>query len=118
VYAQLVEHPPIRNHAELSQIVEDELLPSLCAEPGFAGAFDLRDRVSGSSITIVLWETAAAAFRPPSEYNGRFRRALATIAEIAGRELPPLSVWEVAADVRPGSRARLQVVQAGCLGGS
>jgi hypothetical protein len=113
VYAQLVEHPTVSDRGQsVTRIVQEELLPSLLAEPGFSGAVDLSDRISGNSLTIVFWETAEAAFRPPSEYNARFRRALATIAEISGREFP-LSVWEVDAYIQQGSRNHLRAVQAG-----
>ena len=113
MYAQMVEHPTAGDREQLvSRIMQEELLPSLLAEPGFSGAVDLCDRFSGKAITIVFWETAAAAFRPPSEYNARFRQGLVTIAEISGRELPPLSVWEVAAYIEPGPRNHLRAVQA------
>jgi len=113
MYAQLIEHLSAGDPWQLvSRLVQEELLPSMRAEPGFVGAVDLYDRASGKSITIVFWETAAAAFRPPSEYNERFRHALAAIGEISGHKLAPLSVWEVSADVQSDPLSRLQALQA------
>ena len=96
MYAQLVEGgtTPARR-AEMDQIVTDEMVPALEAEPGFAGALNLVDRESGDAMMIILWETESQARRPLAQYGGAFLRSLASVAAISTGTRRPISVWEV-----------------------
>jgi hypothetical protein len=96
MYAQLIQGgtTPDRR-TTMDQIVTDEMVPALEAEPGFAGALNLVDRESGNALMIVLWETEAQARRALSEYGGAFLKALANVAAISTGTRAPISVWEV-----------------------
>jgi hypothetical protein len=101
MYAQLVQGgtTPDRR-AEMDAIVHEDLIPALEQEPGYAGAMNLVDRVSGDALMIVLWETEKQANRPLPEYGPAFLRALAAIAAISTGQRQPISVWDVNADTR------------------
>ena len=71
------------------------MLPTLQAEPGFAGALNLVDRDSGNAIMIVLWDDEAQARRPLADYGGAFLNALAGVAAISTGTGRPISVWHV-----------------------
>ncbi|HEX5620462.1 MAG TPA: hypothetical protein VFX51_18715 [Solirubrobacteraceae bacterium] len=96
MYAQLIEGgtTPARR-TDMDRIVTDELVPALEAEPGYAGALNLVDRVSGDAMMVILWDTEAQARRALSEYGGAFLKALANIAGITTGTRRPISVWEV-----------------------
>ena len=96
MYAQLIEGgtTPARR-TDMDRVVTDEMVPALEAEPGFSGALNLVDRVSGDAMMIVLWETEAQARRALAEYGGAFLRALANVAAISTGTRRPISVWEV-----------------------
>src|ERR1041385_3815902 len=89
--AQLVEGgtPPARR-TDMDRIVTDEMVPALEAEPGFAGALNLVDRVSGDAMMIILWETEAQARRALSEYGAAFLKALANVAAISTGTRSPI----------------------------
>jgi hypothetical protein len=96
MYAQVIEGgttPQLRT--KMDQIVTDEMIPALQAEPGFAGALNVVDRDSGNAMMIVLWEKEAQARRALSEYGGAFLQALANVAAISTGTRNPISVWEV-----------------------
>jgi hypothetical protein len=96
MYAQLIEGGTTPdNRTTMDRIVTDALVPALEAEPGFSGALNLVDRVSGDAMMIVLWETEAQARRALAEYGSAFLRALAGIAAISTGTRRPISVWEV-----------------------
>jgi hypothetical protein len=96
MYAQLIEGgtTPDRR-GEMDRIVTDEMVPALHAEPGFAGAMNLVDRGSGNALMIILWDDAAQATRPLSDYGSAFLKALANVAAISTGTRAPISVWEV-----------------------
>jgi hypothetical protein len=96
MYAQLIEGGTTPdNRTTMDRIVTDALVPALEAEPGFSGALNLVDRVSGDAMMIVLWETEAQARRALAEYGSAFLKALAGIAAISTGTRRPISVWEV-----------------------
>jgi hypothetical protein len=79
----------------MDRIVTDEMVPALHAEPGFAGAMNLVDRGSGNALMIILWDDAAQATRPLSDYGSAFLKARANVAAISTGTRAPISVWEV-----------------------
>jgi hypothetical protein len=96
MHAQLIEGGTTpERRVQMDRIVTDELLPALGAEPGFAGALNLVDRDSGNALMIILWEDAAHARRPLSDYGNVFLKALANIAAISTGTRRPISVWDV-----------------------
>jgi hypothetical protein len=96
MYAQLIEGGTTpERRTEMDQLVTDQMVPALEAEPGFAGALNLVDRDSGNAMMIVLWDTEAQARRALAEYGGAFLKALAGIAAISTGTRRPISVWEV-----------------------
>jgi hypothetical protein len=95
MYAQVVGRTVPEKHEQIENILRDVVFPALGEEPGFSGALSLVDRNSGSMLTVLLWETAEQAFRPPSAYGDRFQQALADISRVTADPLPPVSVWEV-----------------------
>jgi hypothetical protein len=96
MYAQLIEGgtTPDRRQ-QMDQLVTDEMIPALSAEPGFAGALNLVDRDSGNALMIVLWHTEPQARRALAEYGSAFLRALAGVAAISTGTRAPISVWDV-----------------------
>jgi hypothetical protein len=95
-FAQVVEGgaaPELR--ARMDAIVVDELIPALSAEPGFAGALNLVDRLSGNALMIILWATREQAELAPSERGTPFLKALADVAAISSGQRRPITVWEV-----------------------
>jgi len=100
MYAQLVRGGTTpERRTEMDRIVNEELVPALQDEPGFAGAMNLVDRESGNALMIILWETAEQAHRPPNEYGEQFLKALASVAAISTGNRAPISVWEVNARI-------------------
>jgi hypothetical protein len=96
MYAQLVQGGTTpEQRTEMDRIVNEELVPALQDEPGFAGALNLVDRESGDALMIILWETAEQAHRPLNDYGQPFLKALASIAAISTGNRAPISVWEV-----------------------
>jgi hypothetical protein len=96
MHAQLIEGGTTpERRAEMDRLVTDEMLPALDAEPGFAGALNLVDRVTGNAMMIVLWDSEAQARRALAEYGSAFLKALAGIAAISTGTRRPISVWEV-----------------------
>jgi hypothetical protein len=96
MYAQLVEGgtTPGRR-AEMDRIVNEELVPALHAEPGFAGALNLVDRESGNALMIILWDSETQARRPLADYGNAFLKALANVTAISTGTRRPISVWDV-----------------------
>jgi hypothetical protein len=79
MYAQLIEGgtTPDRR-AEMDRLVSDEMVPTLKAEPGFAGALNLVDRDS-KAMMIVLWRpTPRRAARWPTTAARPLRRSPAS----------------------------------------
>jgi len=100
MYAQLVQGGTTPDkRGEMDRIVNEELVPALHDEPGFAGALNLVDRETGNALMLVLWETVEQANRSLSEYGQQFLKALASIAAITTGNRAPISVWEVNARV-------------------
>jgi hypothetical protein len=96
MYAQLIEGGTTpERRGEMDRIVTDEMLPALHAEPGFAGALNLVDRVSGDAMMVIMWESEAQARRPLADYGSAFLKALANIAAISTGTRNPISVWAV-----------------------
>ncbi len=96
MYAQLIEGGTIpERRTEMDQIVTDEMIPALAAEPGFAGALNLVDRDSGDAMMIVLWDSDSHARRALGEYGTAFLKALASVAAISTGTRRPISLWEV-----------------------
>lgn len=96
MHAQVVTggtSPDLRT--KMDQIVTDEMIPALRAEPGFAGALNLVNRDNGQAMMIVLWDTEAQAHRELSEYGDAFLKALANVAAITTGNRQPISVWDV-----------------------
>ena len=80
---------------KMDQIVTNELIPALRAEPGFSGALNFVNRDNGQAMMIVLWDTEAQAHRELSEYGEAFLKALADVTAISTGNRQPMSVWEV-----------------------
>jgi len=100
MYAQLVQGGTTPDkRREMDRIVNEEMVPALHDEPGFAGALNLVDRETGNALMIVLWETAEQANRSLNEYGQRFLKALAGVAAITTGNRAPISIWEVNARV-------------------
>jgi hypothetical protein len=100
MYAQLVQGGTTpEKRTEMDRIVNEEMVPALHGEPGFAGALNLVDRDSGNALMVVLWETADQARRPLNEYGEGFLKALASVAAISTGNRAPISIWEVNARV-------------------
>jgi hypothetical protein len=100
MYAQLVQGGTTpEKRTEMDRIVNEEMVPALHEEPGFAGALNLVDRGSGNALMVVLWETADQAQRPLNEYGEDFLKALASVAAISTGNRAPISIWEVNARV-------------------
>ena len=100
MYAQLVQGGTTpERRTEMDRIVNEELVPALQDEPGFAGALNLVDRESSNAMMIILWETAEQAHRPLNEYGEQFLKALASITAISTGNRAPISVWEVNARI-------------------
>jgi hypothetical protein len=59
---------------KMDQIVTDEMIPALRAEPGFAGALNFVNRDNGQAMMIVLWDKEAQAHRELSQYGDAFLR--------------------------------------------
>jgi hypothetical protein len=94
MHAQLIEGGTTpERRGEMDQIVTDELLPALHAEPGFAGALNLVDRDTGDALMVILWDDAAQARRPLADSGNAFHKALATFAAISTATRRPISVW-------------------------
>jgi hypothetical protein len=96
MYAQLIQGgttPELRTR--MDSIVTDDLIPALEAEPGYAGALNVIDRITGDALMIILWDTQAQANRELSDYGQEFLQALAKIAAITTGNRKPMSVWEV-----------------------
>ena len=96
MFAQLVEggaSPELR--AEMDRIVQEEMLPALAHEPGYAGALNLVDRETGNAMMLTFWNTQEQAELPIRERGHAFLRALAGIAAISSGQRRPISVWEV-----------------------
>jgi len=100
MYAQLVQGGTTPDQrSEMDRIVNEELVPALHDEPGFAGALNLVDRGTGNALMIILWETTEQANRALNDYGQRFLKALASIAAISTGNRAPISVWEVNARI-------------------
>ena len=96
MYAQVIQGGTTPDARErMNQIVTDELLPALDAEPGYAGAVNLADPETGNGMMLVFWESEAQARRPLGEYGAAFLKALAGIAAITTGNRQPLTVWQV-----------------------
>ena len=100
MYAQLVQGGTTpEKRTEMDRIVNDDMVPALHEEPGFAGALNLVDRGSGNALMLILWETSDQACRPLNEYGEPFLKALASVAAISTGNRAPISIWEVNARV-------------------
>ena len=100
MFAQVVQGgTTLEKRAEMDRIVNEEMIPALRDEPGFAGALNLVDRRTGNGMMIVLWETEEQANRPLPDYGPGFLKALAQIAAISTGNRQPMSVWDVNARV-------------------
>ncbi len=98
MYAQLIELPfELERLAELERVLRFELVPALRAEPGFSGATQLLDQLSGRALLVVLWETEDEAHRPLTGGSAPFQLAFATILSVAGSDRLVATVWEVRA---------------------
>jgi ketosteroid isomerase-like protein len=96
MFVQLVEggaSPDLR--AEMDRIVNEEMLPALDLEPGYAGALNLVDRETGNAMMLTLWNTQEQAELPIRDRGAAFLRALGSIAAISSGQRRPISVWEV-----------------------
>ena len=106
MHAQVIEGGTTpRLRTRMDQIVTDELIPALRAEPGFAGALNLVDRDSGNAIMIIFWDTHGQARRELSAYRPAFLQALAEITTITTGNGRPISHWEVNACDVPATAA-------------
>ncbi|HUL46777.1 MAG TPA: hypothetical protein VLV25_06740 [Steroidobacteraceae bacterium] len=96
MHAHLIERgtTPDRR-AEMDRTVTDEPLRALETEPGYAGAINLTNTISGEGVMIVLWQTAQQAHRPLADYGAAYLKALAQIAGISTGTRRPISVWTV-----------------------
>ena len=96
MYAQLVRgRTSSETRIEVRRVVH-ELMAALRSEPGFAGALSLVDHGSGTTMMIVLWESADQARRPLSD------GLLAPLVRTAGNQSGAdgtIPVWEVAVRV-------------------
>jgi hypothetical protein len=90
---------------EMNRIVQEQLIPALKKEPGFAGALNLLDRESGNGMMLTLWETREQAAAPPSALSEDFRKALSGIMAISTGQRAPIAVWEVNAVSMTGQGA-------------
>jgi hypothetical protein len=96
MYAQLVRgRTSFETRMEVRRVVH-ELMPALRGEPGLAGALSLVDHGSGTTMMIVLWESADQARRPLGD------GLLAPFVRNAGNQSGTdgtIPVWEVAVRV-------------------
>jgi len=96
VYAQLVRsHTTDQKRTATHRIINDELIPALHDEPGFAGALSLVNLRTGEAIMIVLWQSAEQAQRPVGENGTNGLAPLLRIGDGPPGERLPTSVWEV-----------------------
>jgi hypothetical protein len=78
---------------EMNGAVTELLIPALRSEPGFRGAVNLEDRVTGHGMMVTFWDTEDQALRRPS--GTTFDEALAAILQISTGERAPMSCWHV-----------------------
>lgn len=94
MYATVVQGgttPPKRD--AMNRAVTELLIPALRSEPGFRGAVNLEDRVTGHGMMLTFWDTEDQAQHPPS--NAAFRDALSAILRISTGERAPTHCWHV-----------------------
>ena len=109
MYAQLVQGgttPPQRD--EMNRAVTEMLIPALSSAPGFRGAVNLEDRVTGHGMMLTFWDTEEQAAQP--HWSPEFRGALAAVMRVSTGERAPMSTWHVNAvqfdanDLMPAAR--------------
>jgi len=94
MYATVVQGgttPPKRD--AMNRAVTELLIPALRSEPGFRGAVNLEDRVTGHGMMLTFWDTKDQALRPLS--SPAFHEALSAVLQISTGERAPTSCWHV-----------------------
>jgi hypothetical protein len=95
MYAQILEGGTTASRStELRRVIQTQLLPALRAEPGFSGALNLVEGGTGSTMTVMFWETEEQAAEWSTRLGTPLARALAAVAGLLSKA-PRLSVWEV-----------------------
>jgi hypothetical protein len=96
MHAQVIRTETMREtRAAMERIVCSELIPSLRAESGFAGAMSLVDPQTGEAMTIVLWKTADDARRPLCRCGVSLVTAPSRLRAPSSGGRQRFSVWEV-----------------------
>jgi hypothetical protein len=94
MYAMVVQGGTTPNKRdEMNGAVTELLIPALRSEPGFRGAVNLEDRVTGHGMMLTFWDTEDQALRPPS--SPAFHQALSAVLQISTGERAPTSCWHV-----------------------
>jgi len=94
MHAMLVQggtKPELRD--DMNRAVVDLLVPALEAEPGFRGAINLEDRVTGEGVMVTLWDTEEQARRTPT--SDAYQRAIAEVFRVSTGQRAPMSFWHV-----------------------
>jgi heme-degrading monooxygenase HmoA len=78
---------------EMNGAVTELLIPALRSQPGFRGAVNLEDRVTGHGMMLTFWDTEDQALRPPG--SPAFHQALSAVLQISTGERAPTSCWHV-----------------------
>ena len=81
------------NRDQMNGAVTELLIPALRSEPGFRGAVNLEDRLTGHGMMLTFWDTEDQALHPPS--SPAFREALSVVLQISTGERAPTSCWHV-----------------------
>jgi hypothetical protein len=94
MYAMVVQGGTIPSKRdEMNRAVTRLLIPALRTEPGYRGAVNLEDRVTGHGMMLTFWDTEDQALCPPS--SPAFHEALSTVLQISTGERAPTSCWHV-----------------------
>ena len=77
----------------MNRAVTEFLIPALRSAPGFRGAVNLEDRVTGHGMMLTFWDTEDQALSRPS--GPAFHEALSAVLQISTGERAPTSCWHV-----------------------